>query len=197
MKLQLVKVETSIGRIRAVVGPRGICDLDFEERWDSKLARLVHRFGCVNLEAVADAEGVADALGAYFEGRLNALDDLPVDPGGTPFQRSVWTALRRIPCGRTTTYGALASAIGLPGGARPVGQANARNPVAIVIPCHRVVGSTGRLTGYACGLPRKRWLLAHERAPAVAIREQPDLFIPGPHGVQFPVQSPNRIAVKP
>lgn len=164
MRLELSEVASPIGLIRAVVGADGLCDLDFADRWDIKLGRLERRFGRVELAKVADAGGVASRLHAYFDGVLDALDTLPVDPGGTAFQRKVWSALRTIPAGKTTSYGALAAQVGGGGGARPVGAANGRNPIAIVIPCHRVIGADGSLTGYAGGLARKRWLLVHERA---------------------------------
>jgi len=96
---------------------------------------------------------------AYFAGERQAFD-LPLALEGTPFQRAVWAALCRIPAGETRSYGALAEEVG--GGARAVGSANARNPVSIVVPCHRVVGADGSLTGYAGGEAAKRWLLAHE-----------------------------------
>jgi methylated-DNA-[protein]-cysteine S-methyltransferase len=99
---------------------------------------------------------------AYFEGELHALDGLAVEPGGTSFQREVWSALQRIPVGVTTSYSELAAAIGHPAAVRAVGMANSRNPIAVVIPCHRVVGRDGSLTGYAAGIERKRWLLRHE-----------------------------------
>lgn len=105
---------------------------------------------------------VAEQLEAYFAGRLTAFD-LPLAPAGTPFQRDVWRALRAVPYGETTTYGELARRAGRPGAARAVGTANARNPISIVTPCHRVVGASGALTGYAGGLERKRALLALER----------------------------------
>jgi methylated-DNA-[protein]-cysteine S-methyltransferase len=113
------------------------------------------------------AEAVADAaeawLQAYFAGRpLPALPSLA--PGGTAFQRAVWRRLAAIPWGETATYGAIAAALGQPGAARAVGQANGRNPLPIVVPCHRVIAGGGRLGGYSAGLARKRWLLAHEGA---------------------------------
>src|SRR5919108_1425992 len=100
-------------------------------------------------------------LSAYFEGELREFS-LALAPEGTPFQQTVWAALRRIPYGATTTYGALAASLGVRGAARAVGSANRLNPLAIVVPCHRVIGSDGRLTGYAGGLERKSFLLAHE-----------------------------------
>jgi methylated-DNA-[protein]-cysteine S-methyltransferase len=112
-----------------------------------------------------DAEPFAAAatqLAAYFAGRRTEFD-LPLAPAGTPFQRRVWAALLEIPYGETTSYGELAEHIGSPGAARAVGLANGRNPIGIVIPCHRVVGSTGALTGYGGGIETKRALLAAER----------------------------------
>jgi methylated-DNA-[protein]-cysteine S-methyltransferase len=105
---------------------------------------------------------VVSRLGDYFAGDLDALADIPVNPGGTPFQRSVWSALRRVAPGQTVAYRDLARAIGAPAAVRAVGAANGANPIAIVIPCHRAIGADGSLTGYAGGLERKRWLLAHE-----------------------------------
>lgn len=166
MKLELSEFESPIGLIRAVVGADGLCDLDFVDRWETKRQRLERRFGTIDLEPAADAGGVVGRLRSYFTGQLDALDSLPVDPGGTPFQRKVWSALRSIPAGTTTSYGTLAEKVGVVGGARPVGTANGRNPIAIVVPCHRVIGADGSLTGYAGGLTRKRWLLAHEGALA-------------------------------
>jgi methylated-DNA-[protein]-cysteine S-methyltransferase len=102
-----------------------------------------------------------DQLTAYFQGQLRTFD-LPLDPTGTDFQQRVWRELRRIPFGATSTYGALARQLGNPGASRAVGSANGHNPISIVVPCHRVVGSDGSLTGYGGGLERKKWLLAHE-----------------------------------
>jgi methylated-DNA-[protein]-cysteine S-methyltransferase len=99
---------------------------------------------------------------AYFDGARTSFD-LPLSFGGTPFQRRVWEALRGIPFGETITYAELARRVGAPNGSRAVGGANARNPISIVVPCHRVVGSDGSLTGYAGGEARKRWLLDLER----------------------------------
>jgi methylated-DNA-[protein]-cysteine S-methyltransferase len=103
----------------------------------------------------------AAQLDRYFAGGLTAFD-LPLDLRGTPFQRRVWSALQEIPFGETTSYGELAAALGKPGSARAVGLANGQNPVSIIVPCHRVIGSNGKLTGYGGGLDRKAWLLDHE-----------------------------------
>jgi len=105
----------------------------------------------------------ASQLAEYFAGARHAFD-LPLAPRGTGFQRLVWHALVAIPYGETRSYGQLAHAIGRPAAARAVGAANAKNPLAIVVPCHRVIGASGDLTGYAGGMDAKRWLLAHEHA---------------------------------
>jgi methylated-DNA-[protein]-cysteine S-methyltransferase len=105
----------------------------------------------------------ATQLAEYFAGTREDFD-LPLAPEGTAFQQRVWSALRRIRYGTTTTYGSLAGDLGIPRAARAVGAANGRNPLPIVVPCHRVIGSDGTLTGYAGGLPLKRWLLAREGA---------------------------------
>jgi methylated-DNA-[protein]-cysteine S-methyltransferase len=104
-----------------------------------------------------------EQLAAYFAGELRAFA-LPLAPRGSEFQRKVWAALGEIPFGATSSYGALARRLGVASHARAVGHANARNPLSIFVPCHRVVGASGALTGYAGGVERKRWLLAHEGA---------------------------------
>lgn len=103
-----------------------------------------------------------EQLRAYFAGKLRDFA-LPLAAAGSPFQRAVWKALRTIPFGRTESYGTLARRIGKPGASRAVGLANGRNPIGIIVPCHRVVGADGSLTGYGGGLSRKQWLLEHER----------------------------------
>jgi methylated-DNA-[protein]-cysteine S-methyltransferase len=112
-------------------------------------------------ESDARLASAREQLTAYFAGELQDFS-LPLAPEGTPFQRAVWCALQQIPFGATTTYGAVAASLGHPGAARAVGTANRLNPIAIVVPCHRVIGSSGKLTGYAGGLERKSFLLAHE-----------------------------------
>ena len=107
-------------------------------------------------------QDVVDQLDAYFSGVLTEFE-VALDPVGTSFQRTVWAALREIPYGQTWSYGQLAERIGRPGASRAVGMANGRNPVGIIVPCHRIVGADGSLTGYAGGIERKRYLLEHER----------------------------------
>lgn len=116
----------------------------------------------LSLESVPNPHGLATALREYFAGKLSAIDSLRVKLAGTDFQRDVWHALRSIPCGTTISYGALAKQIGRPKAVRAVGLANGANPIGVVVPCHRVIGSDGSLTGYGGGIERKRWLLEHE-----------------------------------
>ena len=104
---------------------------------------------------------VKPQLAAYFNGELTEFD-LPLNLQGTDFQRMIWRQLQKIPFGQTMSYGEMAQRIGNPNGARAVGAANGRNPISIIIPCHRLIGSTGKLTDYGGGLERKEWLLAHE-----------------------------------
>ncbi|MDX2011021.1 MAG: methylated-DNA--[protein]-cysteine S-methyltransferase [Myxococcaceae bacterium] len=110
--------------------------------------------------------GVKDQLDAYFAGRLTRFE-VTLSPTGTPFQRRVWNALLDIPFGATVTYGELAAQLGKPSASRAVGLANGRNPISIIVPCHRVVGRDGKLTGYAGGLELKRTLLGHEAQVAM------------------------------
>jgi O-6-methylguanine DNA methyltransferase len=152
---ELLIVTDAEGRLRA------LDFTDYEERMRRLLARHYGRFELA--EGVAPA-AITTALDSYFAGDLTALDALPVATGGTQFQKSVWAALRQIPVGETLGYGALAARIGKPGAARAVGLANGLNPIGIVVPCHRVIGASGTLTGYAGGVERKAWLLAHEGA---------------------------------
>ena len=117
--------------------------------------------GCKRDDAVFNE--ALDQLNAYFAGELQRFD-LPLAPRGTPFQHEVWNALREIPFGTTVSYGELAARIGRPSASRAVGAANGRNPLPIVVPCHRVIGANGHLTGFGGGLATKEWLLTHEGA---------------------------------
>jgi methylated-DNA-[protein]-cysteine S-methyltransferase len=146
----------------SLASPLGPLRVEFDA--GGRLHRLA--FGSASDEAPAMAAAPASvvrAVAAYFAGDMRAFDCIELDPPGTRFQREVWAALRRIPAGTTTTYGRLAAALGRPGASRAVGLANGANPVAIVVPCHRVIGASGALTGYGGGIERKRWLLDHER----------------------------------
>lgn len=165
--LILDRVETPTGVILLVTdGDGAVRALDFEG-YEPRMQRLLARhWGPVKLTPGRAPETVRQAIGRYFDGRADALDDLAVRTRGTEFQKQVWAALRAIPSGQTRTYGQLAAAIGKPKAVRAAGLANGQNPVAIIVPCHRVIGASGALTGYAGGVERKRWLLRHEGALA-------------------------------
>lgn len=141
-----------------------LCALAFEDVLPRLSWILERRFGKFEPHASSPRTArMARALDAYFSGDLCALAALASDPGGTPFQRAVWGALRAIPAGETVSYAALAREVGRPDAARAVGAACGANPIWLVVPCHRAIGSDGRLVGYAGGLERKRWLLGHEQ----------------------------------
>ena len=166
MKSQLMMIATigsPLGGLFVVTDADGrlaACEFsDFEERLHRLLAR---RFGKVELAQGAAPRGIADRFDRYFSGALEALDGIEIVMSSTQFQQTVWTALRQIKPGQTMTYAALAERLDRPKAARAVGHANAANPFEIVVPCHRLVGAGGALTGYAGGLERKDWLLRHE-----------------------------------
>lgn len=161
--LILDRIATPIGTALVVTDEAGVLRAfnwtDYEDRMLAWIARRYPK------AALAEGRSPArPALEAYFAGDLDALSAVPWDGAGTAFQRKVWAALCAIPVGETWSYARLAQAIGRPTAVRAVGLANGSNPVALVVPCHRVIGSDGSLTGYGGGLPRKRWLLAHEGA---------------------------------
>jgi methylated-DNA-[protein]-cysteine S-methyltransferase len=151
-----------IGPLALAASPVGLCWVGFDADRGRMRLELERRFGPVVFQRQTDPAGAGSALHRYFEGDVRAIETIPVDIGGTPFQQQVWTTLRRIPAGRTWSYANMAAAIGRPTATRAVGAANGANPVGVVLPCHRVIGSNGSLTGYGGGLPRKVWLLRHE-----------------------------------
>jgi methylated-DNA-[protein]-cysteine S-methyltransferase len=153
-----------VGDLAAFMHEGKLCALSFVSGRYDPLAVLSARLGPLQTRE-DDPLGVVGLFRDYFRGQLDALDGIPVETGGTPFQRGVWEALRTIPVGTTVSYLEMARRVGAPDAVRAVGAANGANPVAIVLPCHRVIGSNGRLVGYGGGLDRKRWLLAHENAP--------------------------------
>jgi len=164
MTFELARFTSPIGEIVFAVRDGQVCALGFSEQVPRKRTFLERRFGRVEFHEVADPAGVVTRLRQYFAGDANALAAIAVDTGGTPFQQRVWEELRRIPAGQTVSYADLATKIGAPTAVRAVGAANGSNPVALIVPCHRVIGSNGQLTGYGGGIDRKRWLLAHESA---------------------------------
>ncbi|HEY9219187.1 MAG TPA: methylated-DNA--[protein]-cysteine S-methyltransferase [Phenylobacterium sp.] len=165
------RIDTPVGVSLAVTDESGaLCAFDFAD-YEPRMHRLLARyFGEVRL--TPGRSPVRDAVERYFAGDLQALEGLRRRKAGTAFQQAVWAALCTIPAGQTLSYRGLAERIGAPKAVRAVGLANGSNPVALVAPCHRVIGADGSLTGYGGGLPRKAWLLAHEgakfKAPALA-----------------------------
>jgi methylated-DNA-[protein]-cysteine S-methyltransferase len=182
MQLTLERWDSPVSTLLlAADGEGNLRALDFVDH-ETRLHRLLRlHYGNYTLEEGEVPRSIKERLTAYFGGEIDALDDISVATGGTRFQCDVWNALRAIPPGTTTTYGELAVQVGRGGASRAVGAANGSNPVSIVVPCHRVIGANGTLTGYASGLPRKRWLLDHELR-----------FASEPNGVSRRVASPAR-----
>lgn len=158
-------VETPIGPMLLMVEDDVMIGLEFDDQPERFMKDLRHRFSDFCLRESPNPCGFSDQVRAYYAGDLSALDDLPVKGGGTPFQERVWAELRRIRVGTTVSYSELAARLGDTKAVRAVGLANGRNPISVVVPCHRVIGSDGTLTGYGGGLPRKAWLLNHEGVP--------------------------------
>jgi methylated-DNA-[protein]-cysteine S-methyltransferase len=160
---QIERVPSPCGDMLLATHDGALCAL----HWDTDSAGIVlglsQQYGkSVRVESRSSASAARLALEAYLAGDIHAIDTIPVTMRGTAFQREVWDALRKIPAGTTTSYGALAVQLHRPSGMRAVGLANGSNPIAVVVPCHRVIGADGSLTGYGGGLERKRWLLEHE-----------------------------------
>jgi methylated-DNA-[protein]-cysteine S-methyltransferase len=164
MLLELSHLESPVGRLLIAVSDEGLHALEFSATEDDVEARVRRALPGASFGRCARTGSVHDALRTYFSGNLTAIDDLPAHGSGTPFQQRVWATLRTIPAGRTTSYRAIAAQIGRPSAVRAVGAANGQNPVALVVPCHRVIASDGTLCGYGGGLWRKEWLLRHEHA---------------------------------
>jgi len=164
MRLQLERWKSPMTTLLLVSDDEGVLRaLDFAEK-ENRMHRLLRlHYGQYTLRNGSAPTSVTKALKAYFDGDIEALDEIQVATNGTPFQRKVWKALRNISSGTTISYGRLATEVGHPGASRAVGAANGANPIGIVVPCHRVIGASGKLTGYAGGLSHKQWLLDHER----------------------------------
>jgi len=161
------RLATPIGELLIVADRQGrLRTVDWTDH-EARMRRLLDRYygqGRYTLDAARDPGGLTTAMRAYFKGDIDVIDRLPVETTGTEFQRSVWRSLRKIRRGKTISYAELANRIGKPRAVRAAGLANGQNPISIVVPCHRVIGSNGTLTGYGGGLPRKKWLLEHEGA---------------------------------
>jgi methylated-DNA-[protein]-cysteine S-methyltransferase len=172
------RFDSPVGPIRLVVRDSKLVQLSFDDgsKWSER--NLASRFPGESVGESRDPSGFSGRLRAYFEGEHSAIEAIPTDAEGSPFEMQVWDALKSIPCGATASYGEIAERLGDKGAARAVGIANNRNPIAIVVPCHRVIGADGTLVGYGGGLDRKIWLLRHEGVPVHngRIDRQGDLF---------------------
>jgi methylated-DNA-[protein]-cysteine S-methyltransferase len=159
----LDRLQTPIGIALLVTDAEGaLRALDWDD-YELRMRQLLRlQYGAPVLKNARAPADIRAALSAYFAGELASLDAIKWRVAGTAFQRKVWTALRTIPAGTTTSYGALAAQLDMPTAVRAVGHANGSNPISVVVPCHRVIGANGSLTGYGGGLQRKRWLLEHE-----------------------------------
>ena len=160
--------ESPIGPLTVAERAARVCLLHFGADGDA-IDRMFDRWYPGEARARQPVPGIATVLERYFDGELSALDEVAVELNGTPFQKNVWQALRRIPAGTTLSYSELARRVGEPAAVRAVGTANGANPVAVIVPCHRVIGSNGSLTGYGGGLDRKHWLLVHEGVMSQAL----------------------------
>lgn len=163
LRFQTIEESHAIGPIHMVADGKVLLAMEFGDVEHRLMPMLRARYGAEIALDQDDLGEIAAAVRAYFAGDLHALDAVDVDGGGTDFQRQAWQALRAIPPGETRTYGQMAALLGRPNAARAVGMANALNPISLVVPCHRLVGSNGALTGYGGGIARKHWLLEHER----------------------------------
>jgi methylated-DNA-[protein]-cysteine S-methyltransferase len=163
MHLRLSKYRSPLAPLLVVTDIDGVLRaLDFADH-ELRMCRLLRaHYGEYVLEKDAPPASITHALDAYFCGDLGTLNGVPTGTSGTSFQRDVWKALRSIEPGTTRSYGQIAASLGRTNASRAVGAANGANPIAIIVPCHRVIGADGKLTGYGGGLSRKRWLLAHE-----------------------------------
>lgn len=159
-------LSTPIGRLVLICDEEGRLRATDWTTHDERMQRLLaHQYGpdTFTVTSAHNPFGLASSMAAYFTGNLHAIESIPVATEGTAFQKCVWQALRRIPAGQTMSYGELARQLGKPAAVRAVGLANGANPIGVVVPCHRVIGANGSLTGYGGGLERKRWLLDHEK----------------------------------
>jgi methylated-DNA-[protein]-cysteine S-methyltransferase len=176
MHLVRTSISTPIGDMLALAGDEGLCALEFIEVKKRQTAASKERLSRLQARLrrwfpphdIVDEDSPVFArtrtwLSKYFAGEAAAIGDLPIDMHGAPFEKRVWQALLEIRAGETMSYGGIAKKLGSAGASRAVGAANGANPIAIIVPCHRVIGSSGSLTGYGGGLDRKTWLLNHEK----------------------------------
>lgn len=156
------RIDTPLGPMALLARDGALLLLEFDDDNERVAREMRRRFAGEEAQRTDDPFGLSSRLRAYFAGDLTAIENIATEGGGTDFEEQVWAELKRIPCGKTCSYGDIARKLGDIALSRAVGIANARNPVAVVVPCHRVIGSDGSLTGYGGGLPRKKWLLEHE-----------------------------------
>jgi len=162
VRLLRCDLNTPLGQIILLHNGEALVALNWGDGLDRALAHLQRHLPAWTEERVSAIHGCTDALSAYFSGEIEALSAVRVDPPGTPFQKRVWTTLATIPPGEAWAYKDLAARIGQPTAQRAVAGANGKNPIPLIIPCHRVIAAGGRLGGFSCGLHRKAWLLNHE-----------------------------------
>ena len=162
MELLIDRIDSALGKILLVSDGERLCALDYVGYENRMMTLLRRRDPDFQLRDIIDPQGFSSLIRNYLAGDIACINRIPVNTGGTAFQQQVWAALRAIPPGTVLTYGELAAQLGKPTAYRAVGMTNALNPIAIVVPCHRLVGANGALTGYAGGLERKHWLLQHE-----------------------------------
>jgi methylated-DNA-[protein]-cysteine S-methyltransferase len=160
--IEIAVVHTPIDALTLAARDGRLCILHFGAREGPVRATLQGWYPGESIERRRDPAGAATALAKYFSSNLDILETVEVELNGTPFQQRVWRALRKVRAGRTASYAEIAQIIGAPSAIRAVGAANGANPVALIVPCHRIIGSNGSLTGYGGGLKRKEWLLRHE-----------------------------------
>ena len=163
------QIATPLGAMILICRGDSLVSADFDNDWARSLGLLERRFGSCRLDSVAAPAAVVCAFAGYFDGDFSSFEGLALETRGTAFQETVWRALRATRAGERLSYGEMATRLGRPQAARAVGLANSHNPLAVVTPCHRLVGKDGQLTGYAGGLDRKAWLLAHEAASGVGL----------------------------
>lgn len=170
-RLDAKVIDTPVGRMQAIATARGLCALEFVKPDRQKLlhARLDRWFANTTVTAHSNPHLAAAEhwLQLYFDGRFADLSEVVLDTRGTPFEARVWKALRKIPLGSTISYSELAARVGIPQAPRAAGGASRRNPLSLIVPCHRVIGLSGRLTGYGGGLEQKQFLLKHEGQAAI------------------------------
>lgn len=161
---QTDKIQTPIGDMILVARDGVLLLLEFEDATGRMEREMKLRFKGHELQHTENPFCLSQIMQDYFAGNISAIDNILTDGGGTSFEKQVWAELRKIPSGSTVSYGSIARKLGDINMSRAVGTANGRNPIAIVVPCHRVIGADGSMTGYGGGIARKEWLLRHEGA---------------------------------